>query len=71
MNKSNCEEIIGILWIILSLMLFDRGCVVLAKIALCMGIFAELCAIWYALCRVIVKQREQALEGKQDELLSK
>lgn len=50
MNKSNCEEIIAILWFILSLMLSDREYIVLGGIAFGMGVFAILCSIIVALC---------------------
>ena len=48
MSRSNTEEIIGILWFILSLMLFDRGYGGLGRITLFMGIFATVCSIVFA-----------------------
>ncbi len=55
MSKSNCEELIGILWIILSLMLFDRGYIDWGKICLFLGIFSECCAIICALRKKALK----------------
>lgn len=62
MSKSNCEELIGILWIILSLMLFDRGFVVCGWITFGLGLFGQLCAMWYAGKATINKTKEK--EGK-------
>ncbi len=58
LSKSNVEEIIGILWLILSLMLIDRGYIFLGKIAFCLGLFATLCSIIVA----IRNARRQALK---------
>jgi len=48
MSKNNCEEIIGILWFILSLMLFNSNYIILGTVALCPGIFAMLCSLVFA-----------------------
>lgn len=55
MSKSNCEEIIAILWFILSLMLIDRDYIVLGKIAFGLGVFATLCSGVLALRKAALK----------------
>lgn len=44
MSKSRLEEIIAILWFILSLMLIDRGYLVFGKIACGLGVLATVCS---------------------------
>ena len=56
MSKSNCEEIIGILWFILCLILFDKGYMVLGKIAFGLGVFAMSCSIVLALRKARMKK---------------
>lgn len=56
MNKSNAEEIIAILWFILSLMLLDRDYIILGKTAFGLGLFAMLCSIVMAIRKTEVKQ---------------
>lgn len=49
MSKSNIEEIIAILWFILSLMLIDRNYIFWGKVAFSLGLFATFCSIIVAL----------------------
>lgn len=57
MTASRTEEIIAILWFILSLMLFDRGYLVLGKIAFGWGVFATVCSIVLA-CKTCIQKRK-------------
>ena len=59
MSKSNCEELIGILWIMLSLMLFDREYINWAWVTLGLGIFCQLCSIVFGLMAAIKKHLER------------
>jgi len=51
MSKSNVEELIGILWFILALLLVEQGYKTLSIIALILGIICIICSIVYALIK--------------------
>lgn len=65
MSKSNCEELIGIIWIILSLMLFDRGYVIWGSTTLGLGLFSQLCAIMLALRKAMKRRNERNLHEQK------
>ncbi len=62
MSKSKEEEIIGILWMMFSLTLFDRDFIILGIVALCLGIFAIVCSVIFAIMKVYKEHLEKPLK---------